>query len=134
MTEDRWIKRNAELEGRMDIIRAVVSGQNIVDLARLVWRQRDWSALTFGPARGVGGILAHIRKELLEIEAKPDDLEEWIDVCILAIDGAWRATGCTGEEFAAALVSKMAKNRARKWPAPGTVPDGEPVEHVRGEG
>jgi hypothetical protein len=34
---------------------------------------------------------------------------------------------------AAALVAKMEKNRARTWPAPGTVPDGEPVEHVRGE-
>lgn len=51
-------------------------------------RQRQWSRKTFGEGKRTIGILAHIRKELAEIEAKPDDLEEWIDVVILALDGS----------------------------------------------
>lgn len=60
-------------------------------------RHRDWSWHSFGtPAdgRGPAGPHNHIAKELKEIEADPDDLEEWIDVIILSIDGCLRA-GCT---------------------------------------
>src|SRR5262245_26420143 len=54
-------------------------------------RQREWSERTFGPGPRTAGVLDHIRKELREIEAEPTDLREWIDVAILALDGAWRA-------------------------------------------
>lgn len=53
-------------------------------------RQRAWSQRTFGPGNRTATIVAHIRKELAEIEAKPDDLSEWIDVMILAFEGAMR--------------------------------------------
>jgi hypothetical protein len=132
MTESRYIKRNAVLESRFDLMRAIAAGQDIVDLGRTVEAQREWSFRAFGPGR-VAGVLAHLRKEIDEIEAAPTDLEEWADALILVIDGMWRATGASGLEFARVVLAKMAKNRARKWPAPGTVPEGQPVEHVRGE-
>jgi len=91
-------------------------------------RQRQWSRATFGEGKRTLGILAHIRKELAEIDAKPDDLEEWIDVAILALDGYWRHGG-EPADLMAHLQAKQDKNMARKWPAPG--PDDEPTEHVR---
>lgn len=91
-------------------------------------RQRQWSRQTFGDGKRTLGILAHIRKELAEIKAKPDDLEEWIDVAILALDGYWRHGG-EPADLMAHLQAKQDKNFARQWPAPG--PEDEPTEHVR---
>jgi len=99
-------------------------------LASFVDAQREWSLRTFGPDPRTASLLAHIRKELVEIEAQPMDLEEWIDVMILAMDGAWR-TGASSEEISEALARKQAKNRARAWPDWRTLPDGVPSEHIR---
>ena len=77
--------------------------------------QRHWSAKTFGLGLGRWkGIVAHVEKELREIEQDPLDLEEWIDVIILGFDGAWR-TGATNHAIIAALFAKQAKNRTREW-------------------
>ena len=78
-------------------------------------RQREFSELTFGPGRRTAGVVDHIRKELREIEAEPGDLREWVDVVILALDGAWRA-GFDPDEIIDTLVTKQARNEARKWP------------------
>lgn len=92
--------------------------------------QREWSLATFGPGQRLAGILAHIRKELREVEEQPLDAEEWIDVAILAFDGAWRA-GWEPEQIVAALDKKYRRNRERTWPDWRTAPEGEPIEHVR---
>ena len=92
--------------------------------------QRQWSEQTFGPGQRSYGVVDHIRKELIEIEAKPDDLAEWIDVVILALDGAWRA-GHSPEQIIAALVAKQAKNERRQWQDWRTVPAGKAIEHIR---
>ena len=47
------------------------------DLARHLQRQSAFSQRTFGPGNRTAGVLDHIRKELVEIEQAPDDLEEW---------------------------------------------------------
>jgi len=99
-------------------------------LIPMLTAQRAWSTETFGPGDRLEGLLKHIRKELDEIEAKPTDVTEWIDVVILAFDGAWRA-GYEPEEIVAALSAKYAENRARVWPDWRTAPEGEPIEHVR---
>jgi len=78
-------------------------------------RQIAFSARTFGPGRRTGMVCDHIRKELAEIEAEPDKLEEWIDVILLGLDGAWR-TGATPAEILDALRDKQARNEARAWP------------------
>lgn len=93
-------------------------------------RQRDFSERTFGPGTRAKGVVDHIRKELLEIEEKPDDLTEWIDVTILALDGAWRA-GYTPDQIISALVAKQAKNEARKWPDWRTASPDEAICHEK---
>jgi len=104
-----------------------ISGGNLVEYIR---RQIEWSSRTFGPGPRTAGLLAHIRSELTEIEDDPADVTEWIDVIILAIDGAWRA-GHSPEAIVAALHAKQAKNEARKWPDWRTGDPNEPIEHNR---
>ena len=101
-----------------------------LDLVRHLHRAREFSRRTFGPGARAAGVIAHIRKELVEIEAAPTDLEEWIDVATLAFDGASRA-GYSPEEIATALVTKQAKNEARTWPDWRTASPDAPIEHVR---
>ena len=95
-----------------------------------LYRQRKWSHETFGPGDRAKGVIDHIRKELLEIEADPKDLKEWIDVVILALDGAWRS-GATPSEIIAALQTKQTKNENRKWPDWRTADPNKAIEHNR---
>lgn len=62
-----------------------------MNLVEHIDRQRSFSLETFGPGGRSTAIVEHIRRELLEISQDPGDLYEWIDVVLLAIDGAWRA-------------------------------------------
>jgi hypothetical protein len=103
------------------------------DLVEHLDRQKKWSFETFGPGTNLEGLLEHIRKELNEIEAKPFDLEEWIDVVILAFDGAYRQ-GYSSGDIARALFFKQYKNELRKWPDWKTVPKGQAIEHIRDSG
>ena len=98
-------------------------------LSLAIRNQAEWSLETFGPGQRTKGLIEHIRKELLEIEQSPNDLEEWADVVILAFDGAWRAGG-TPEMIADAILTKQAKNKGRKWPDWRTAGD-RPIEHIR---
>jgi len=94
-------------------------------------RQREWSGrTTFGPSDRAKGVVDHIRKELREIEADPTDLSEWIDVVILAFDGAWRA-GYTPEQILAQWIGKQSKNEARQWPDWRSMPADKAIEHDR---
>lgn len=100
------------------------------DLLHYLKRQIAFSERTFGPGHRTAGILDHIRKELVEIEGAPLDLEEWIDVVMLALDGAWR-TGASPDQIVMQLVIKLEKNKARTWPDWRTVPEGKAIEHDR---
>lgn len=100
------------------------------DLVAHLHRQRAFSEQTFGPGQRTAGVLDHIRRELREIEAEPADLGEWIDVVLLALDGAWRA-GHTPEQIAEALWAKQARNEQRNWPDWRTQPTDRAIEHVR---
>ena len=102
---------------------------NEFNLREHLLHQAEWSAKTFGPGERSAGIVDHIRKELLEIEADPYDLTEWIDVVILALDGAWRI-GATPEQIIDALVAKQSKNEGRKWPDWRTAEAGKAIEHL----
>lgn len=93
-------------------------------------RQREWSRATFGPGPRAAGVVDHIRKELREIEADPTDLTEWVDVVILALDGAWRA-GYDPEQIIAAIKGKQARNEARTWPDWRTQSEDRAIEHDR---
>ena len=95
-------------------------------------RQRDWSKRVFGPGPRTGGILQHIRLELDEIAADPTDLAEWVDVLILALDGAWRA-GHEPHEIIAAVHAKQARNENRTWPDWREASEDAAIEHIRGD-
>lgn len=102
------------------------------DLIAHLHRQREFSEHTFGPGARTAGVIDHIRKELNEIEAKPDDVSEWVDVILLALDGAWRA-GFSPEQIAQAIAAKQERNESRKWPDWRTAEPGKAIEHVREE-
>ena len=98
--------------------------------AQHLQRQRDFSIKTFGPGKRTFGVLEHIRKELIEIEEEPLDIGEWVDVIILAFDGAWRA-GWQPQEIIDAIIDKQTRNEARNWPDWRSFSDTEAIEHVR---
>lgn len=100
------------------------------DLVAHLERQRAFSLNTFGPGTRTSGVIDHIRKELAEIEADPTDIMEWVDVILLALDGAWRA-GWEPKDIAAAIEAKQTKNEGRQWPDWRTVAPGKAIEHVR---
>ncbi|GAB2182649.1 hypothetical protein DLREEDagrD3_28720 [Denitratisoma sp. agr-D3] len=101
------------------------------DLIAHLHRQREFSRATFGPGDRLKGVVAHIRKELEEVMAAPEDAEEWADLILLALDGAWRS-GHEPEDIALAIAEKQIKNESRTWPDWRTVPEGQAIEHVRG--
>ncbi|MFZ2999350.1 MAG: dATP/dGTP pyrophosphohydrolase domain-containing protein [Undibacterium umbellatum] len=93
-------------------------------------RQRNFSEYTFGPGLRTKMVCDHIRKELAEVEAAPCDLEEWIDIALLALDGAWR-TGATSEAIAAGLCDKLTENELRTWPDWRTADPDKAIEHTK---
>lgn len=105
-------------------------GGPLLDFYAHLARQEKWSRKTFGPGTRTRGICDHIRKELLEIEDDPRDLEEWIDVVMLALDGAWR-TGATPTEIIRALGAKQTKNEGRNWPDWRSADPNKAIEHVK---
>ena len=100
------------------------------DLVAHLERQRAFSLQTFGPGPRVSGLLDHLLKEMAEVEARPDDVFEWIDIVLLAFDGAWRA-GYTPEQIAEALEAKQLRNETRHWPDWRTADPDKAVEHVK---
>lgn len=88
----------------------------------------QWTEKTFGSGLRTKGITNHIRKELEEIEAEPYKLEEWIDVLLLAFDGA-RRTGATPIQILQALEDKHYKVKERTYPFPTS--EDEVSEHIR---
>jgi hypothetical protein len=111
---------------------AAAKSRDTFDFRAHLQRQREWSGRTFGPGPRTHGVIDHIRKELHEIEAAPTDISEWIDVVILALDGAWRS-GASPDEIITALVTKQAKNEARSWPDWRTASPDHAIEHHRAD-
>jgi hypothetical protein len=108
-----------------------ITDSTVIDALHLA-RQRAFSEHTFGPGPRTAGVLDHIRKELAEIAADPYDLGEWVDVIILALDGAWRA-GHGPQQIIDAIIAKQTRNEARAWPDWRTAPTDRAIEHDRTE-
>ena len=102
------------------------------DLVTHLHRQISFSERTFGPGERTAGVVDHITKELAEVLEGGGDLEEWVDVVILALDGAWRS-GHTPEQIVSAIVAKQTKNEGRIWPDWRTAELGKAIEHVRSD-
>lgn len=125
-------------------------------LLRFAKEQSEWSKGVFGSkeVKNSEGPWKHCAKEILveilgfekeAVEAclwllnaknrKPmvlDDIEEIADVMFFVNEGLWRM-GFTWADLLKAMHAKLAKNKARPWPAfdPATV--NQPVEHIREE-
>ncbi|HEY3432519.1 MAG TPA: dATP/dGTP pyrophosphohydrolase domain-containing protein [Rhodocyclaceae bacterium] len=100
------------------------------DLIAHLHRQREFSERTFGPGARLKGVTDHITKELIEVRDSGGDLSEWVDVILLALDGAWRS-GATPEQIATAISTKQTKNEGRNWPDWRTAPADTAIEHDR---
>lgn len=121
--------RNLEIENRR--LTALVKRIEIgYDLVEHLERQQDFSLRTFGPGKRTEGLIDHITKELAEVAANPDDLVEWVDVILLALDGAWRA-GYEPQEICQTINAKLERNMAHTWPDWRTSDPGKAIEHVR---
>ena len=96
-------------------------------------KQIEWSKKTFGLGLRTLGIIKHIEKETQEIIANPTSHKEWLDVVILALDGAWR-TGATPHMIVNRLKEKQEINFARKWVDHTNLAQDEVSEHIREEG
>jgi hypothetical protein len=107
-------------------------GPDLALTAQFLDDQAAWSRETFGPHPRVDGILAHLAKEIEETRANPSDLEEWVDLAILAWDGAQRQ-GFSGARFIQAYRAKAARNKERTWPDWRTRSEDQPIEHDRTE-
>jgi hypothetical protein len=100
-----------------------------MNIAEYIRRQVGWSRVAFGPGRRTEGILKHIAKEIEEVREAPLSTE-WIDIMILAFDGAWRA-GYTPEQIEEALIAKQKINAGRRWPDWRTLSQDEPSLHIK---
>jgi hypothetical protein len=100
------------------------------DLLFILEDQNKFSLETFGPGMRTQGLIDHITKELVEVSKDPSDIMEYIDIAILAFDGAWR-TGATPLEIVSAYKTKLAKNKLRQWPDWRTADPTKAIEHVR---
>jgi hypothetical protein len=100
----------------------------VFDIEQFLENQKFWSEIVFGTGRRTIGICNHIRSELIEIEDDPDNLEEWIDVLLLAFDATWRL-GASPKDVVETLLKKQHRNINREWgPIP---PETEPSFHLR---
>jgi hypothetical protein len=98
-----------------------------VGIDALADEKSRWSLKTFGPGKRTRGLVEHIRRELDEILANPDDLTEPVDVILLAMDLYARAGG---KSLLEDLRKKHNINTWRTWPAPES--EDHPAEHDRG--
>lgn len=94
-------------------------------------RIKYWSEKTFGSGNRTIGLIEHIREELKEVQDKPDDLKEWVDVILLAFDGYWR-NGGDPDQLMDIIEKKFNENQNRKWNKP--TPDDKPNFHVKVRG
>lgn len=100
------------------------------EFKKVLERQAEWSERTFGPGDRTQSVIAHIRKELKEIEQDPNDIVEWIDVMQLAFDGV-RRMGYDIDTILKTYDEKQKINEKRTWPDWRTHPIDQPIEHIK---
>lgn len=145
--ELRLIAARMDAPVRYDLAAELMTHRG-VDFGETLSRQAQFSARTFGPGARTKGVIDHLRKEISEVEKNPSDLLEWIDVAILAFDGAWRQLAYgefvkakppeTEQDFnkLAAVICglylmKLRRNRQRTWPDWRTQSPDKAIEHDR---
>jgi hypothetical protein len=82
---------------------------------------RAWSLQEYGEGPQVDRVVGHIRRELAEVEAAPNDLSEWVDVITIAADGAMRA-GYTPQQIIDGIAANQVKLESRQAKAQPVAP------------
>lgn len=97
-------------------------------ITRLAYEAGEWSDETFGKSYGRGpeACIAHLKKEILELEKEPYDREEFAD-CMLLLMDAYRRAGGNIEDLFIATREKLEICKKRKWGKPD---ENGVVEHV----
>jgi hypothetical protein len=122
------------------------------DFTAHLTRQAAFSRAMFGPGPRTEGVLDHIRKEMAEVRdaVASGDLchavEEWVDLCILSLDGLLRAVREHEESVrpdqrinhdmvaliaAQRIIDKQGKNELREWPDWRTADPEKAITHER---
>jgi hypothetical protein len=100
------------------------------DLVSHLEDQIEFSCNAFGPDYSYKRIVDHLFKEIKEIQTDPNNLEEWIDVVLLALDGAWRS-GHSPEQVVQGLSDKLDIIKNRIYPDWRTADPDKAIEHIR---
>ena len=118
----------------------------MTDFEGFLARQFAFSRATFGPGERHKGVIEHIRKELVEVEQSHGESSEWVDVCLLALDGLMRRlnstqnagghiTGVPSLQVAGVAVrmleGKLGRNELRSWPDWRQGSEDNAIEHDR---
>lgn len=101
-----------------------------LDFEKHLIRQREFSVKAFGPDRSVLGVIDHIEREIDEVRDNPGDVTEWIDIVLLACDGAMRS-GHSPATVSAALNEKLTINENRDWPDWRMADQDKAIEHIK---
>lgn len=83
------------------------------DLQAFMDEQGAWADQVFA-GQTIQAKLEHLKEEIDEIMAAPDDLVEYADAAMLLLN-ALRCAGYTAAELLGAMRDKLAINRARVW-------------------
>jgi hypothetical protein len=86
----------------------------------------DWADKTFGINRTASPVIAHLIREVYELEETPEDIMEYADCFILLLQAA-KLSGYDTDDLIRASFAKMEINKNRKWGKPNA--DGS-VEHI----
>lgn len=94
------------------------------------WDQcTTWQQETLGN-RGSKGPLAHLAKEVVEIQNNPRDLEEYADAVFMIINALYNE-GFTFWDLLQACWKKLEINKLRSWPKPSADNLDKPIEHIK---
>lgn len=85
-------------------------------LEKLMAEYPAWSDATFGDAtvRNEMGALHHLKMEIDELIANPDDTSEWADCMLLLLDAA-RRKGHSPDQLFDFCYEKLQVNKKRTW-------------------
>ena len=92
---------------------ACEEGEGVVTFEELLRDTGEWADINL-PNEDVVGKLTHLKEEVDEVLATPDDVEEWAD-CFMLLYDALRKQGLPFREVQTAMERKLEKNRLRVW-------------------
>jgi hypothetical protein len=131
-------KRNLNIEG---YVRPHPDNQKVFEPQRskkfnlydFLIKHRKWTRAAFGPGKRTEGVINHLKKELKEIRNNPSDLEEWIDLILIAFDGAKRQGHSTYKIIQTMQYKFFINSQKRAWPDWRNLKDqqSEVIEHIK---